>query len=146
MGEWFCSSTIFDIGARCRWMVSITPRPLYLPVPIGYEAGWHQSRFEHCGEEKNPLPLPGIEARPSSRQLASIPTELSLYLTRNGTLQYAVTKLDRLSSKSGESVLCDRLRARPPGFDSRQCKTFLHSVHTCCGDHIASYPGAAVKR
>jgi hypothetical protein len=35
---------ILNLGARWRWVISFTPRPLYQgeehPVPIGWEAGW----------------------------------------------------------------------------------------------------------
>jgi hypothetical protein len=30
MGEWSYSSTILDLGSRWRWVVSFTPRPIYL--------------------------------------------------------------------------------------------------------------------
>ena len=36
--------TVFNLGARCRWKINATPRPLYPrerdPVPITQEAGW----------------------------------------------------------------------------------------------------------
>jgi hypothetical protein len=28
-GEWRCSSSILDLGTRCKFVVSFTPRPLY---------------------------------------------------------------------------------------------------------------------
>jgi hypothetical protein len=59
------SSTILDLGTRWRWVVGFTPRPLYprrkiLRYPLDKRLGGR------CGEEKNVLPLPGIEPRPYS--------------------------------------------------------------------------------
>jgi hypothetical protein len=54
MGEWKYSSTILDLGTRWRWVVSLSPRPLYplinRPRYPSYERmGGPQSR---SGEEK----------------------------------------------------------------------------------------------
>jgi hypothetical protein len=56
---------ILDLGTRCRWMVSFTPRPLYpqgrIPwYPLDRRLGGTQSRSGH-GEGKNSQPLPGLE-------------------------------------------------------------------------------------
>jgi hypothetical protein len=82
MGEWRCSSTILDLGTRWRWVVSFTPWPFYPPrkeplISIGQEAGWTQKQSGHSGEEKNLLPLPGIEPWGFSPQAVAIPTGLS---------------------------------------------------------------------
>jgi hypothetical protein len=57
---------IIDLGTRWRWVVSFTPRPLYPQgknpwYPLNRRLGGPQSRFGHCGEEKNSQPPPGIE-------------------------------------------------------------------------------------
>jgi hypothetical protein len=71
MGAWRYKSIILDLGTRWKWVVSFSPRPLYsggknrrylldrrLDVPENWSACY--------GEEKNLLPLQGIEPRPSS--------------------------------------------------------------------------------
>jgi hypothetical protein len=55
---------ILDLGTRCRWVVSFTPRPLYLKgksrwYPLNRRLGGPQSRSGCSGEEKNFQPLPG---------------------------------------------------------------------------------------
>jgi hypothetical protein len=57
------------------------PRPLYPRrksprYPLSRSLGGPQSRCWRCGEAKNPLPLPGIEPRPSILCLVAILTEL----------------------------------------------------------------------
>jgi hypothetical protein len=57
---------ILDLGTRRRWVVSVTPRPLYPQgkspwCPLDRRLGGHQSRSGHGGEEKNSQPQPGIE-------------------------------------------------------------------------------------
>jgi hypothetical protein len=57
---------ILDLGARWRWMVSFTPRPLYSQGkssqnPLDRRVGEPQSRSGRGGEEKNSQPPPGIE-------------------------------------------------------------------------------------
>jgi hypothetical protein len=63
---------ILDLGTRWRWVVSFTPRPLY---PQG-KSPWYQldrmlsglhSWSGHGVKEKNSLPPPEIEPRPSAR-------------------------------------------------------------------------------
>jgi hypothetical protein len=62
MGEWRYISTVLNLGTVQRLMVIFTPLPLY---PGGkspsYSLGGPQSRAGYYGEEKNMLPLPGIE-------------------------------------------------------------------------------------
>jgi hypothetical protein len=49
---------------RLRWLVNITPRPLYTrertPLPAEQEAGRVPAPIWSCGEQKILLPLPGI--------------------------------------------------------------------------------------
>jgi hypothetical protein len=57
---------IFDLGTTWRWVVSFTPRPLYLQgkipwYPLDRRLGGTQSRSGHGDEEKNSQPPPGIE-------------------------------------------------------------------------------------
>jgi hypothetical protein len=68
-------------------VVGFTLRPLH-PLtkishyPLDRRRGRPQSRFGRCEVEKNPLPLPGNEPRPSSLQPVAIPTELRLFIFR----------------------------------------------------------------
>jgi hypothetical protein len=62
-------------------VVSFTLRPLYprhisSPYALDRRLGRPQSLSGSYGEEKNLLPLPEIEPRPSSLQLVTISTEL----------------------------------------------------------------------
>jgi hypothetical protein len=56
-GEWRYSS-VLNLGARCRWVVNVTPRPLYLPGKnhethrIGGGGGGGRTGSERFGEEK----------------------------------------------------------------------------------------------
>jgi hypothetical protein len=73
MGEWRYSSTILDLCTTWRWVINFTPPLLYhrekSPLyPLGKRLGEPQSRSECCGEEKDLVPLPGIESRASSLQ------------------------------------------------------------------------------
>jgi hypothetical protein len=57
---------ILDLGTKWRWVVSLTPRPLYSQgklhwYPSDRRLGGPQSRSGHSGEEKNSHPLPGLE-------------------------------------------------------------------------------------
>jgi hypothetical protein len=60
MGEWRYSSTILDLGTRCRrcrWGVSSMPRPLYHRgrspwYPLSRRLGGPQGRSGSCGVEK----------------------------------------------------------------------------------------------
>jgi hypothetical protein len=59
--------SFFDLGTRWRWMVSFTPRPLYLQgrsprYPLDRRLGGPQSRSGHGGEEKNSQPLLELES------------------------------------------------------------------------------------
>jgi hypothetical protein len=58
--------SFFDLGTRWRWVVSFTPRPLYLQgksprYPLDRRLGVLQGRSGRYGEEKNSQPPPGIE-------------------------------------------------------------------------------------
>jgi hypothetical protein len=58
-----------------EWSAS---RPGRFPrYPLDRRLGGPQSRSGRCGEEKNLLPLPGIELRPPSPLPVATPTELS---------------------------------------------------------------------
>jgi len=55
-------------STRWRWVVSFTPRPLYLQrkrpwYPLESGLAGPQSRFGRGGDEKNSQPPPGIESR-----------------------------------------------------------------------------------
>jgi hypothetical protein len=57
---------ILDLGTKCRWVVSFTPRSLYLQCkspcyPLLRRLGGPQRRSGCSGEEKNSQPPPGIE-------------------------------------------------------------------------------------
>jgi hypothetical protein len=57
---------ILHFGTRLRWVVSFTPRPLYLQrkspwYPLDRRLGGPQNRSGHGGEERNSQPPPGIE-------------------------------------------------------------------------------------
>jgi hypothetical protein len=57
---------ILDLGTRWRFVVSLTPRPLYSQgksprYPLDRRPGGPHNRTERGGEEKNSQPEPGIE-------------------------------------------------------------------------------------
>jgi hypothetical protein len=57
---------ILDLGTRWRWMVSLTPRPLYPQgkspwYPLDRRLSGPQSRSGRGRAEKNSRPLPGLE-------------------------------------------------------------------------------------
>jgi hypothetical protein len=89
VGEWRCSSTILDLGTRWRWVVSLTPRPLYPRYPLDRRLGGPQSRSGRSGEEKNLLPLPEIEPRLSS----PVPVAVLTYCTRNTCVNFCLQPL-----------------------------------------------------
>jgi hypothetical protein len=67
MGEWKYSSTILDLGTRCKWVVSFTLLPLYSRGnrprhPLDRKLGGPQSRSGRCEEDKN-LPPAGNTTR-----------------------------------------------------------------------------------
>jgi hypothetical protein len=79
MGEWRCSSTIFYLATRWRWLFSFMPRPIY---PRG-KSPWHpfnrklcglQSRSGHYGGKKT-LVLAGN--RTTVIHPVAMPTDLS---------------------------------------------------------------------
>jgi hypothetical protein len=60
MGEWRYSSTILDLGTKWRWVVSFTPRTLYVRgnssrFPLARRLGGPQILSGCCGVQKNPL-------------------------------------------------------------------------------------------
>jgi hypothetical protein len=69
MGKWKYSFTILDLGSR--WIVQLNV-PAALPpwkeprCPLDRTLREPQSQSGRCGVEKNLVPLPGIEQRPSS--------------------------------------------------------------------------------
>jgi hypothetical protein len=82
-GEWRYSSTILDLAAIWKWVVSFTPLSLYPqenPPPPQYSLdrslGGPENRPGRYGEEKNLMHLSGIEGRPSRPLPVAIPTEL----------------------------------------------------------------------
>jgi hypothetical protein len=85
LGSGGTAPRIFDLGARCRWLVSFTPRPLYPQgkspwYPLDRRLGVLQNRSRRSGGEKNSQPPPEIEPRNSNRLVRNvvvIPTELS---------------------------------------------------------------------
>jgi hypothetical protein len=65
------TSIILDFRSRWTKVVSFTPWKIYslgnIPqYPLNRRLGGSQSLFGGCDVEKNTLPLPGIEPRPSS--------------------------------------------------------------------------------
>jgi hypothetical protein len=55
MGKWRCSSTILNLGAGWRLVVTFTTLPLTLGDTAPVRTGGPQSRSWRCGEHKNPL-------------------------------------------------------------------------------------------
>jgi hypothetical protein len=94
MGEWWYSSTILHLGTRRRWVVSFTPRPLYV---LGHRPwftfdrrlGEPHSRSEHYGEEVNlnPARNRALTVQPVGRHYTdwAIPTlaDILLKIKRN---------------------------------------------------------------
>jgi hypothetical protein len=57
---------IFDLGTRCRWVVSFMPQLLYPQgkspwYPLDRKLGEPQSQSGRSGEEKNSQSLPGLK-------------------------------------------------------------------------------------
>jgi hypothetical protein len=84
-GEWRYSSTILDLGARWRWVVSFMP-PATLPVgnspwyPLYRRLGGPHSQYRCYGEEKYLLLLLGLKPQlliHRAHSLVTIRTELS---------------------------------------------------------------------
>jgi hypothetical protein len=59
---------ILKLGARCRWVVSITPRPLYITerTPILIEAGWASESIWTFWRRNISCPCRDLKPRPSS--------------------------------------------------------------------------------
>jgi hypothetical protein len=120
MGGGGYSSIFLDLGTRWRWVVSITPLPLYprgkrLRYPLNRRLGEPQSRFGRCEQEKN-LALPGIEPRPSLYRLnkpntANIEARMEnlRFLWRSRTTRFAFhhpcSMVSQLASTTGLGVL-----------------------------------------
>ena len=72
---------ILNLGMRCRWVASFTPRPLYSRreplVPIVREIGWAQDPIWTVRRRHKCLYLPGFELYNAARSLVAIPTEPS---------------------------------------------------------------------
>jgi hypothetical protein len=69
MGEWRLSSTIIDLGTGWRSVgrymnLSLYPREKSHRYQLDKRLGGSQTQSGHCGEEKNLLPLLGIEPPP----------------------------------------------------------------------------------
>jgi hypothetical protein len=81
MEEWKYSSTILDRGTRWRWVVSLTPQPLYPRYPLDRRLGGPQSWPGRYAEEKNLAPAgnrtPAVQ--PVARRYTDwvIPTPIS---------------------------------------------------------------------
>jgi hypothetical protein len=69
---------ILDLGMRWRSVVKFTPRPLYPWKTTHCEEG-SMGRFR---EEKNNVPLPGLEPRPFSPSLVAITTTPPRFLRK----------------------------------------------------------------
>jgi hypothetical protein len=66
MGIGGIAPLILDLGTRWRWVVSLTPRPLYPQrespwYPLDRRLGGPQSLSGRGGGEKNSQPLPGLD-------------------------------------------------------------------------------------
>jgi hypothetical protein len=66
LGSGVMAPRILDRGTRWRWVVSLTPRPLYPQgknpwYPLDWRLGIPHSRSRNGGEEKNSQPLLGLE-------------------------------------------------------------------------------------
>jgi hypothetical protein len=64
-GSGVIAQRILDLGTRWRWVVSFTPRPLYLQrkspwYPLDRRLSGPQSQCGYGGEEKNSRPFPGL--------------------------------------------------------------------------------------
>jgi hypothetical protein len=66
-GEWRYSSTILVLGNKCRWVVSFTPRPLYLRgksprFPLYRRLGGPQSSAGYCGDSPAGNRIPAVQS------------------------------------------------------------------------------------
>jgi hypothetical protein len=85
-GSGVIDPSILDLGTRWRWVVSITPWPLYLQgkspwYPVDKRLGGLQSRSGRGCEQKNSQPLPGLESPIIHAVAQRYTTELSRLLT-----------------------------------------------------------------
>jgi hypothetical protein len=124
VGKWRYSSTILNLGTRRRSVVSFTPWPIYRMYPLYRSLGGPQSRSRYCGEEKNLLPLPGIEhrllgrrTRSPSRYRLSYPDSHGIaqrYIPEDRTVQsvrvfkLSTETLSRIVNKGRTGILIDR--------------------------------------
>jgi hypothetical protein len=78
---WSYNSDIIDLSNGWSWVISFTPRPLYVRwkgprYSLDKRLGAPQSRTGRCGVEKNYVPVSGIDLRQSSLYPVAIRTEL----------------------------------------------------------------------
>jgi hypothetical protein len=110
-----------NLGARWKWLVTFTPRPLYPRRYNHWIGGW-------LGPGSS---LGHKSVRRWVNQSVSEP------------FSYVVNSLTGHQSSQDSSVnMVTRLRAGRPGFDSRLGKVFLyrHRVHISSGAHPAFSP------
>jgi hypothetical protein len=108
-GEWRYSSTILDLGTRCRWVVNFTPRPLYPRgkrprCPLYMRLGGLQNLSGRCGVEKNLLPSPESNPGRPARGCAdwAIPAP--------GLCQFRIWNSVLLKYESNYVTYCDHTR------------------------------------
>jgi hypothetical protein len=92
----------FDLGSRCRWVVSFTPRPLYpqgkSPLyPLDRRLGGSQGLYGRGVEEKNSQPPPGFEPQ-SSDSPARSQSLYQLNYTGSCTREVFDSNLGRLTA------------------------------------------------
>jgi hypothetical protein len=157
-GAWRSGSTdphLPDLGTSWRWVVSFTPRPLYLRgksprYPLDRRLGGYQNLSERRGEERIPdfngTRTPTV--RSSSPQPVAIPTELSRllegvpvrYSLDMRTLRHIpdttlhTVRIVAIVSECYHNSVWVRFPAVLRDFSS------LHSFRTGSGAHPASYP------
>jgi hypothetical protein len=90
------TSLILDLGTRWRWVISFTPRPLYLQgrspwYPLDRRLGGSQSRSGRGGEEKFPASAGYRTLEPRSSSPSPALYRLSYHGSR-GKLSLGITK------------------------------------------------------
>jgi hypothetical protein len=79
---------ILDLGARGRWVVSFTPRPLYPQgKSLWYPLGGTRRQSGHGGEEKNSQSLQGLEPSTILPAAQRYTTELSQLLLETAQVE-----------------------------------------------------------
>jgi hypothetical protein len=142
---------ILDLGARWRYVVSLTHWPLYPQgkspwCPLGRRLGGPQGRSGRGGEEQNSQPLPGLEPPTIQAVAQRYTAELSRLLATRISRAYPVytscgycltiinilnliTLLTRVKGAEVAQWYSAWLRAWRPGFDCRQSlRTFLFAT------------------